>query len=171
MVAAAGIADTICAMVLLIAGVMKIGSLSQFGLQIAAYQIVPTWTSKMAGYALPPAEIVVGASLFLLPQLSVAAIFLFVSFAIAVGVNLLRGRTELRCGCFGATGRHTISRAHLAGNLCLAFLAFLTLTEGHRPTLPAFQIGVSAILLVLLASAWRAMASLSRKNTGEAPQP
>src|SRR5712691_11012406 len=170
---AAGIADTICAVVLLVAGALKLGRLSVFGQQVAAYQIVPERLARVAGYVLPPAEMALGISMLFVPRLAVAAVVLFVLFALAVGVNILRGRTELRCGCFGAAGKHTISRAHVAANVGLALLATLTFVGGvgrDRASFLAFQIGVSALLLVALAAAWRAMASPTYRTVEEAPE-
>jgi hypothetical protein len=167
----AGITGSICASVLLIAGLMKINSLALFGKQVAAYQIAPERISELVGYILPPAEIVLGIAMLFIPQLSAAAMLLFAAFAVAIGVNLLRGRTELRCGCFGVTGKQTISVAHFAANIGLLLLAALTFIEQHRPTFLALQIGISAALVFLLASAWRAMIPRPLPDTEEVPQP
>jgi uncharacterized membrane protein len=157
MAMAAGIAGTVCGVVLLIAGAMKIGGMGVFGQQIAAYSVLPRRLARLAGYLLPPLEMTVGISMLFAPRLGAVAAFLFACFAMAVGLNLLRGRTELRCGCFGATGRHTISWGHVAGNFTLALLAVLSFFGNHRPSFLAFQVGVSLALLVLLLSAWQAM--------------
>ncbi len=76
-------------MVLLVAGAMKIGRLLIFGKQIAAYQVVPDFFARVAGYVLPPVEILLGISMLFVPRLAVLAIFLFTSFALAVGLNVL----------------------------------------------------------------------------------
>jgi hypothetical protein len=158
MATAAGISGTVCGVVLLIAGAMKIGGMRVFGQQIVAYNVVPKRLARLTGYLLPPVEMALGISMLFAPWLAAVATFLFASFALAVGLNLLRGRTELRCGCFGATGQHTISGVHVVGNFGLALLAGLSFLENHRPSFLAFQVGVSLVLLVLLISAWRAMA-------------
>jgi hypothetical protein len=157
MAMAAGIAGTVCGVVLLIAGAMKVGGMRVFGQQIVAYNVLPRPLARLTGYLLPPAEMMLGISMLFVPRLAVVAALFFVSFALAVGLNLLRGRTELRCGCFGSTGQHTISRVHVAGNFGLALLAVLSFLENHRPSFLAFQAGVSLVLLVLLLSAWRAL--------------
>jgi len=157
MATAAGIAGTVCGIVLLIAGVMKVGGMGVFGQQIVAYRVLPRRLARPAGYLLPPLEMTLGISMLFAPRLGAGAAFLFASFAVAVGLNLLRGRTELRCGCFGATGRHTISWGHVAGNFGLALLAVLSFLGNHRPSFLAFQAGVSLVVLVLLLSAWRAL--------------
>ena len=139
----AGIANVVCAIVLLAAGAMKLGHLSVFGQQITAYQIIPERLARVAGYVLPPIEVLLGISMLFAPQLAAAAVFLFASFALAVGFNVLRGRTDLRCACFGVTGQYTISWAHVAGNAILALLAtitFVDITARHSlPFRSAFQ--------------------------------
>jgi hypothetical protein len=157
MAMAASIAGTVSSVVLLIAGAMKIGGMRVFGQQIVAYSVLPKRLARLAGYLLPPLEMTLAISMLFAPRLGAVAAFLFVSFAMAVGLNLLRGRTELRCGCFGASGQHTISWGHVAGNFGLALLAVLSFLGNHRPSFLAFQLGVSLVLLVLLLSAWRAM--------------
>lgn len=160
---AAGIADAICASILLLAGAMKIGGLRAFGQQVAAYQVVPRRLSWFAGYALPPAEIIIGLALPFLPRLAVIAMVFFGSFAAAVGINLIRGRSELRCGCFGTTGLHTISKVHVVGNILLMMLAAATFVAKPRFAFIPFQIGISLVLLLVLLSAWRTMRQPTRQ--------
>lgn len=76
---------------------------------------------------------------------SFPAIVVFAAFAAAVSLNLARGRTELVCGCFGAEGRHRISRSHVVGNIILAGASLLAL-GGSRVTLLDFAIGASTIV-------------------------
>lgn len=99
----AGIADSICAIILFLAGCMKLGNLRAFGQQIIAYQVVPSHLARLAGYALPPLEVTLAALIIFIPRLAVASAVLFISFALAISVNIQRGRTELHCGCFGPT--------------------------------------------------------------------
>jgi hypothetical protein len=152
---AAGIADTMVAMVLIFAGAMKVGNLAIFGQQIAMYRIIPERFAGVVGRLLPPLEIAIGVSILFFPRLAAAGVVLFATFAAALGVNVLRGRTELHCGCFGVTSKHTISPSHIAVNLGLTSLAAFTFIKRHAPSFIAFQIGVSALLLVALFVAWR----------------
>lgn len=157
MILASSTASVICAVFLIAAGLLKIKSLSSFGDQIVAYQVLPVGIARLAGYLLPFIEIVLGAALLLIPRLGFVAAPLFVSFGIAVGLNLLRGRTELRCGCFGASGKHTISFSHLGGNVLLTALALFGAINALRPTFIAVQLGVSAVLLAVLWQTLRTM--------------
>ncbi len=164
-----GIANVVCAIVLLAAGAMKLGHPSVFGQQITAYQVFPESLARVAGHVLPPIEVLLGISMLLVPQLAAAAVFLFASFALAVGFNVLRGRTDLRCGCFGATGLHTISWAHVAANATLALLAAIAFIGHHRPSFIAFQIGVSTLLVIALGAARRAMAPPLQSGGNQKP--
>jgi len=53
----------------------------------------------------------------------VASIALFVGYAIAIAVNLLRGRVHIDCGCLGAAGREEISWWLVGRNLACAAAA------------------------------------------------
>ncbi len=56
---------------------------------------------------------------------------LLVSFIIAVGVNLARGRKDLNCGCAGARHSQTISGKLIARNVALLLLAMLVMLWGQ----------------------------------------
>jgi len=162
-----GIAATIPANVLILSGLLKIGNLSSFGKQIASYKIMPAGFATVSGYIIPPIEIGIGTSLLFLPRIAIGAAFLFMSFALAVGVNLLRGRSQLRCGCFGPSGKHTISLAHVVGNVGLSLLAVWVAGDNGRPSFLAFQIGTSLVFLAVLAQAWHALPAVPAKERQE----
>jgi Methylamine utilisation protein MauE len=163
----AGIAATISADVLVIAGLLKIGNLSSFGKQITSYEIMPSGLARLSGYIIPPIEVGIGISLLFLPKIAIGAACLFISFALAVGVNLLRGRSQLRCSCFGPSGKHTISLTHVVGNVGLSLLATWVAVNNGRPSFLAFQIGTSIVFLAVLAQTWRAMPHLAAKERQE----
>lgn len=167
MAAFVGLASSICGTILVVAGFMKLGQLRLFGEQIVTYQVIPRRLARYAGYLLPPTEIATGLALPVIPALAPVAILLFSSFAIAVGVNLARGRHELRCGCFGATGSHKISTGHIIGNCALAILAVVTFIARPSFSFQYFQLGVSSILLGALLYSWRTMSRSIRSSEGE----
>jgi hypothetical protein len=152
-----GAGDAICAAVLITAGIMKLGNLRGFGQQIHAYQVVPKFAAGILGYVIPPIEIAVGVGMLFTKFLAAGAAILFTVFALVISLNLLRGRTELRCACFGAAGKHTISPLQATTDVALALLAASAFIGHTEVTLLSFQIGVSAFLLVVLATAWRIM--------------
>ena len=73
---------------------------------------------------------------------SLAATSLFVLFAIAISVNLLRGHTDLTCGCFGGAGI-PVSWKLVLRDLALASAASMPAVPQHTYTL-----GIVAIVLV-----------------------
>ena len=83
------------------------------------------------------------------------AIALLVMFALAMAINLVRGRTEIDCGCFKSGLRQTVSGWLVGRNLLLAagtVLLWLPATEravGCRH-LTGIRVGDSVLLLELL---------------------
>lgn len=155
-----GVLATISGIVLAVAGIAKLGNLRTFGHQITAYHIVPAPIADWLGFILPPAEIGIGISTILSPRYAVGSAALYLGFAIAVGVNLMRGKRELRCGCFGTRGAHRISYMHVTANILLACASLAAFHYQPHISFSSFQAGSSAVALLGLLSAWRAM-----KNT------
>ncbi len=94
---------------------------------IANYRILPVALARPAALALPPIELCLGAALLAFPDLSVraTAAALLLVFATAIGVNLLRGRREIDCGCFQSDLRQSLGWPLVARNLVLAALMAL----------------------------------------------
>ena len=135
------------AFLLLVAGASKIRGRKEFVSQIRAYAVVPYGAAAVLGQALPFIEVATAVVVFADPQLGglfVAA--LFSSFGGAMTLNLLRGRRELVCGCFGPSGRRTITWTHAVANFVLA-AAGAGAALGHiGPTLPTAIAGISVLL-------------------------
>jgi len=155
----------VCGAVLVIAGAAKVRDRRVFGSQIAAYELLPLGASRLLGEILPFAEIVLGAVFFVRPVWAgPPSGALFIAFASAIAINLLRGRTELVCGCFGARGRQRIGWDHLALNLVLAGLAAVATLTRQTVTPRGFQLGISAILVAILAESARSLRSTERET-------
>ena len=106
------------------------------------YRLVPD-AAPMLKVLLPCGE-VVAAVLLLLPFArplgAGAAAALLLVYAVAMGVNIARGRTAIDCGCFGSQLRHGISGWMVGRNIMLAILALtLCLPASPRP-LSAFDV-------------------------------
>jgi uncharacterized membrane protein YphA (DoxX/SURF4 family) len=101
---------------LVLAGIEKVNHLPSFVAGILQYQVLPIRLARWYGRLLPIIEIGTGALLLLGNWIRPAAIVsatLFVSFSIAVGLNLARKR-KIPCFCFGSDssniGWHTVIR-------------------------------------------------------------
>lgn len=130
---------------LTVAGLLKLRDPAAFATEIANYQLLPGGAAWMAA-VLPSIEVVVGASLIVLPRTwrrgaAAAALILFVLFTGAVGSAYFR-RINIDCGCFGSGGG-PIGALTLLRNLTLtaAATALLRLDRSRpaasTPTAPA----------------------------------
>lgn len=154
------------AFVLIAAGFSKITPAAQrsFPSQVKAYGLLPSSLATLVARCLPLVELVAGfgALLGLAWAVTVGA-SLFMAFGIAITVNLLRGRRELVCGCFGPTGRHKITVVHVVGDLALAGAIVGSLAVGENRLLIA-SVGVSLVALVALLAQLVAILRIARSS-------
>ncbi|GBQ32071.1 MauE/DoxX family redox-associated membrane protein [Gluconacetobacter azotocaptans] len=90
---------------LLVAGLGKLRDRAEWMRRLAAYRLVPVPLLDGAALAVVLLELGAGAALagVVFPRVAgVTAALLFVVFALAMAVNLLRGRRDLDCACGGA---------------------------------------------------------------------
>ncbi|GAA6150663.1 MauE/DoxX family redox-associated membrane protein [Pseudoteredinibacter isoporae] len=116
---------------------------------ITAYQLTPeNWSASLAK-CLAAVEIVLALAL-LIPMTRSAAVLvaavLLLMYAFAMGINLLRGRKRLDCGCNGPDARQDISWWLIARNLVFVTLLVASLK------LP-YMVEAMTGLLALLCSA------------------
>ena len=104
--------------------------------------------------------------LLLLPTLreagAVLAAGLLALYAIAIGVNLARGRTSIDCGCLGVGRRAPISRWMVGRNLVLAAVVLLAALPRGARELAALDIVTIAGALLSLAALYAAQSALTR---------
>ncbi len=117
------------------AALHKVRDLALFAQILAAYRVLPG-ASGLA-WLVPLAEVFVGAGLLLPGTRAAAAALgagLLLLYALAMAVNLVRGRRELACGCGGPNERRPIGAWMVWRNLLLAgALALVTLPWTVRP--------------------------------------
>jgi len=78
---------------------------------VANYRLLPAWAVYPVAVAIPPAEatVALGLATGVLPAVSWGtAGALLVVFTAAIVANLVRGRTEIDCGCLGPLLRQRI---------------------------------------------------------------
>lgn len=149
------------ALVFAAASTSKFRALAPFRATLRDYGLVPEWSVPWLAGALPAAEILVAPGLpfpMLQPWPSVAAGALLVVFAVAMAVNLLRGRTQMECGCTfsgkagGAKASHRLRWHFVARNLAAA--GVLALPATGAPGLADTMTGVlGGVVLYLLQDA------------------
>jgi hypothetical protein len=105
------------------AGTHKLRDLARFAEAFAAYRVLPDAWARRLAWLIPALELGVATSL--LWELSrrtavIAAIVVLIAYASGLGVNLLRGRRDLDCGCGTARDRRAIAAWMVWRNLILA---------------------------------------------------
>lgn len=107
---------------------------------VANYRLLPQWLAAPTAWMLVGLEFLVALSLVSGAWLrtgAALAIVLLGGFALAMAINLARGRREIDCGCFQSGLRQRLSAMLVVRNLVLA--AVLT------PLLAAGAAGASAL--------------------------
>ncbi|PRF31851.1 MauE/DoxX family redox-associated membrane protein [Burkholderia multivorans] len=102
------------AAVVLLGAVAKLRAPVAFRDALAGYRLLPDALVAPAAPAIPLAE-ALGAAALLFPDTRTAAaiglIALLLAFAAALAANILRGRTDIDCGCTGFAGVRTVPGA------------------------------------------------------------
>jgi hypothetical protein len=167
--------------VLLLAAIPKLVERREFERTVASYALLPARLVPVVAGWLPRLELACALLLLLgIATTIVAAVtgLMLATFAVAVSVNLVRGR-EMSCGCFSTVAPRTIGWSLVVGDLLLAGMAALVAIRAPN-VLAMGQLGgdtnvistgdaVGAVVLAgcltlgfLLLSAWRGFDSSAR---------
>jgi len=117
-----------------ISGIQKLCSLPRFNDILRAYEIIPPRLVKVSAVVIAAAEILVAVFLgvgFCVPLAAMLASVLLILFAAAMGINLIRGRHWLSCGCFGALGTR-IHWSLVLRNVLMVGIATVPLFQSPR---------------------------------------
>ena len=112
---------------LLLAGVTKLADRSAFRAAVSEYQLLPSRLEGPFATALPLLETTLGALLLLGLGTAFAAALaapLFLTFGIAIGLNMVRGRV-FDCHCFGALQSEGIGWPAFVRSLALGAAAIV----------------------------------------------
>ncbi len=126
---------------------------------VAAYELVPGALVSSFALVLPLVEAATALTLLVPgggPLGGTAAALLLLLYGAAIGVNLVRGRRDLDCGCLGAAARRPIGGALLVRNAILAVAALAcTRPVAARPLVwldaATVALGVAALGLLYVA--------------------
>lgn len=109
------------------AAISKLQNADEFHGVVRNFRLLPEQVDGAFAFALPWVELVLAASLLTGIALNVAGAVagaLLVIFAVAIAINIVRGRTEIDCGCFRQGMRQRLSWALVARNVALCSGAF-----------------------------------------------
>lgn len=132
------------------AAISKIQHTDEFHGVVRNFRLVPEPLDGVIAHVLPWLELAIAASLFtgIATHLSAAAAgLLLIVFAVAIAINIFRGRTEIDCGCFRQGMRQRLSWALVARNLVLCAAAFWIAAQ------PAWSVPMGALDIVIAALA------------------
>ncbi|AOJ16370.1 MauE/DoxX family redox-associated membrane protein [Burkholderia vietnamiensis] len=147
------------AAVVLLGAFAKLRRPAAFRQALAGYRLLPEALTAPAAVAIPLAEAVCAAALLFDDTRGWAApglIALLLAFAAGLTINLVRGRTDIDCGCSGfaavrADAPRGIGWPHVARVLLLVALSATALVEpGHRAVMWFDYLTLfSAVLLIV----------------------
>ena len=138
---------------------IKFVDFAEFRGALENYRIVPGGLSLPAAVIVPIGELACAIGLLVPRYHSVAAMLLILLVAIftaAIGINMMRGRLYIDCGCLGPMLRQPLSKWLLVRNGVLMLLgAVVMLADDARAitTLDVVTITLGASTLVLLYGA------------------
>jgi len=147
-----------------------------FRRQVSEYELMPGVMVPTAALMLPATELAVATGLLWStsrPYAGVLAFLLISLYALAIAINLARGRKDIDCGCSGPAMRQPLQPALLARNGLLAIIALgalLPMLERPMGLLDNFVIIAAGTVLVLLYTTtdlWIANRPLLLKLSGE----
>jgi hypothetical protein len=154
--------------ILICAGIPKLWDCKQFRATIRGFGLLPRIMIGPFATCLPILEILVGATLIVSALFDVNSISwagalaaaLFFMFGAAIAINLLKGRTDISCGCFGQRANSQLTWALVYRAGLLMVLSILTLPIQSRAinerrtlldNLAMTLVGVALVGLVWLA--------------------
>lgn len=114
----------VLAIILASASITKWRDLGEFERSLAAYRLLPESALKAVSKLLPLFESLSAVLLIYAPARSLGLVLagaLMLLFAVAMAINLARGRADIACGCGGPN--QTLSWALVTRNLVLSALA------------------------------------------------
>lgn len=130
---------TLISLVFLTAAYAKLRHWAPFQGVVANYRLLPDAMLAPTAYLIPPVELLLGATLLLglarpWPELSAAGLLSL--FALAMAINLRRGRRHIDCGCFQSALKQTLSWVLVMRNVLLALLMIVALLSSEVPDDP-----------------------------------
>jgi len=148
LLAAISVAGQVCVgLVFLMAAAQKASHWRILPGVIANYRLLPHWAVAPAASLLPPLETILAVlllSAWFKPWPALAALMLLALFAIAIAINLKRGRTHIDCGCGQSFLKQTLRWTLVWRNAGLAALLLPSLLLSGPGTMSVALTGMAA---------------------------
>jgi uncharacterized membrane protein len=141
--------------ILLLGSFSKCLNFSWFINTLKHYQLIPSRAARFVAVAVVFAEVIVGVGLLvarLVPLAAYGALLLFLTFTITTVVSLLRGKSDVDCGCNGFRKKAKIGWQLVVRNVGLVGFTLLSIREAFVVSPPALlSVFLSSLLLVSLS--------------------
>lgn len=153
------------------AAVLKFGSWSAFAGVVDNYDLLPQALVAPVAWTLPVTEAAIALALLVpaarQPFAEIAAAVLLAVFALAMAINLARGRGQIDCGCGDARRRQPLRVGLVSRNLVLAGLLIVAAATPHGAAslggaVIGLAAGLGAFMLLLVQDAFAAIPGPSR---------
>ena len=148
----------------------KVRDVGGFASTIREYELVPPGVANALATTLLAVEIVLIPTL-LIPGTaaiaSFAAVVVLALYSAAIGVNLLRGRRDIDCGCAGPAAHQPLHELLLVRNAAFvtaAVIAALPMTSRSMIWIDVVTITTATACLFALASATDGLAALAARS-------
>ncbi|MFH5774877.1 MauE/DoxX family redox-associated membrane protein [Paracoccus sp. NGMCC 1.201697] len=108
------------------AALSKLTAIDEFHGVVRNFRLLPDALARPVAMVLPVVELAVAAGLLIGPLARPAALVaaaLLAVFGLAIAINVLRGRSQIDCGCFRNGMKQRISWATVGRNVVLTALA------------------------------------------------
>jgi uncharacterized membrane protein YphA (DoxX/SURF4 family) len=146
---AAGAVNVAAGLLFVSAGARKLMHWQEFRGVVAAYRVVPEISTTPVAAIVVALELLLGAASILgrgMPFTGVGIAAMLAVFAVAMAINLRRGRTAIDCGCFQTSLRQQLEWRLVGRNVVCSLIVLLA---GIVPDVP----GLAHWLLALPAGA------------------
>lgn len=120
-------------MIFLVSSVSKVSAPRRFANTLIAFRLIPNSWAQPFAIILIGAEAIIAALLLIGWQSRISAGlcgFLLVIFTVAIGLNIIRGRTDLECGCFGLRHAQQVNFNLVGRNVLLLSMAICIMLWG-----------------------------------------
>lgn len=120
-------------MIFLSSVLSKIHKVQEHILIVKDYKMMPRYLTPIVARIIILVEIIIGVLLLLGAMIKVASalsVFILLLYIISIIVNLLRGRTEMSCGCGGIAGNHHLSWLLVIRNIIFIAISIWLLRYG-----------------------------------------
>ena len=105
----------------------KAGQPRRFATTLAAFNLIPSASVQPIAFILIGTEAVIGSLLLVGWQTRAIAVFtgiMLILFTAVIALSLMRGYTNLECGCFGAKHTQKVNYQLVGRNVALLIVAF-----------------------------------------------